>query len=248
MTSSESDGERRMMGALLRSVRRLSIAILLLGTILQVPLPLAAQPMDAVADTRLSNPTLTDPRQVDFRQAKHRYTERLSDEHHPFDPRIDRFVTVPRQSGHRMAIGNQSSSAVQNRIGRRFKGYSETLHGNDPSPWEQRLALAQGGYYVAAGLWPILHMRSFERVTGPKTDDWLVKTVGAMIAVVGGGLVYSRLRDGPSNDLQVVAVGSAAALTIVDVTYVAQGRISRIYLLDAVAELALIVGWALAWD
>lgn len=39
----------------------------------------------------------------------------------------------------------------------------------------------QGIYYVASGLWPLLHMRSFEAVTGPKRDKWLVNTVGALI-------------------------------------------------------------------
>lgn len=43
----------------------------------------------------------------------------------------------------------------------------------------------------------------------------------------------------------MVAAGSAAALAIVDVTYVVRGRISRIYLLDAAAELALVVGWGI---
>lgn len=114
------------------------------------------------------------------------------------------------------------------------------------SRWERRLAIAQGSYYVVTGIWPILHMRSFEKVTGPKTDDWLVKTVGAMITVVGGSLLISGLRDGPSDDMKLVAAGSAAALAAVDVTYVVKGRISRIYLLDAAAEVALLIGWGLA--
>ncbi len=112
--------------------------------------------------------------------------------------------------------------------------------------WARRLALLQGGYYTATGLWPILHMRSFEQVTGPKTDDWLVKTVGGLIAVLGGTLLASGLRDAPSRDLATVALGSAVALTAVDVIYVAQGRISRIYLLDAAVESALIAGWIVA--
>ncbi|MBV8580277.1 MAG: hypothetical protein JOZ86_06540, partial [Candidatus Eremiobacteraeota bacterium] len=37
-------------------------------------------------------------------------------------------------------------------------------------------------YYLATGLWPLLDMRSFELVTGRKTDRWLVKMVGALAA------------------------------------------------------------------
>jgi hypothetical protein len=38
--------------------------------------------------------------------------------------------------------------------------------------------IAQSIYYIATGLWPVFNLRSFERVTGPKTDGWLVKQAG----------------------------------------------------------------------
>jgi hypothetical protein len=44
---------------------------------------------------------------------------------------------------------------------------------------------AQGLYYILTGLWPVVSMQSFELVTGPKTDDWLVQTVGLLLAVIG---------------------------------------------------------------
>jgi hypothetical protein len=39
--------------------------------------------------------------------------------------------------------------------------------------------------------------RSFEAVTGPKRDDWLVKTIGGLIAMVGATLIGAgwALRD-----------------------------------------------------
>src|SRR5438874_8318552 len=45
-------------------------------------------------------------------------------------------------------------------------------------------ALAQGAYYVVSGVWPLLNMDSFEMVTGPKMDRWLVRTVGLLISVI----------------------------------------------------------------
>jgi len=45
----------------------------------------------------------------------------------------------------------------------------------------------------------------------------------------------------------LVAAGSAAALATIDTVYVAKGRISPVYLLDAVAEIGLVVGWARLW-
>ena len=100
---------------------------------------------------------------------------------------------------------------------------------------------AQGAYYTLTGLWPLVHMASFEAVTGPKTEDWLVRMVGLLAAVIGATLLTAgRHRQEPLAIL-VLAVGSATAFTAVDVWYTMRGEISRIYLADAVAEIGLVV-------
>jgi hypothetical protein len=107
----------------------------------------------------------------------------------------------------------------------------------------QRLARAQGIYYVATGSWPLIHMRSFEFVLGPKKEHWLVRTVGVLLIANG----MSQLRvDSAAADIGAVrrtGVATAAALTLIDLTYALPGRISRIYLLDALVE----AGWIVAW-
>ncbi len=109
-----------------------------------------------------------------------------------------------------------------------------------------RLARLQAVYYFISGVWPLIDIRTFEAVTGPKADRWLVKTVGALVAATGLGLaVASRRR--PSPELALVAAGNAAALAVIDVVYVAKRRISPIYLLDAAAELPLAAGWLWLW-
>ena len=55
-----------------------------------------------------------------------------------------------------------------------------------PSP--RALAAIQAAYLVSSGVWPILHRRSFERVTGRKQDFWLVRTVGGLAAASGASL------------------------------------------------------------
>src|SRR5207253_4600 len=40
-------------------------------------------------------------------------------------------------------------------------------------PPAARVAIVQGAYLVAAGLWPILDLGSFMKVTGPKFEGWL---------------------------------------------------------------------------
>jgi hypothetical protein len=111
---------------------------------------------------------------------------------------------------------------------------------------EARMALVQGGFYVATGLWPIVHLKSFEAVTGPKLEGWLVKMVGALITVIGGTLLSAGQQRRVTPEVRMLGMASAAAFTLVDVIYRAKRRIAPVYLLDAAAELALIAGWGVA--
>ena len=81
----------------------------------------------------------------------------------------------------------------------------------------RRVPVLQGVYFLLTGVWPLISMRSFEAVTGPKVDRWLVKTVGVLIAVIGASLLADARR--PSRGATVLGAGSAAALGGVDVIY-----------------------------
>lgn len=107
----------------------------------------------------------------------------------------------------------------------------------------------QGLYYGLTGLWPIVHIDSFLKVTGPKTDLWLVKTVGLLIVVIGATLGLSAYRRQWSAEIAVLAIGSAVVLAAVDGVYVLKRRIMKVYLLDAAGEVGLLALWgvALAW-
>jgi hypothetical protein len=101
---------------------------------------------------------------------------------------------------------------------------------------------AQGGYYALTGLWPIVHLPSFEVVTGPKVDDWLVHMVGLLATAIGIALVVAPLRgEARTVTAVVLAVGSALAFAAIDLWYGLGGRISPIYLADAVVELGWLV-------
>jgi energy-converting hydrogenase Eha subunit E len=110
------------------------------------------------------------------------------------------------------------------------------------------LAVAQGLYFLATGVWPLVSIRTFEAVTGPKADDWLVKTVGVQVAVVGAVLVLAGSRGEVSPEIVALATGSALGLMGIDVWYVARGVIPRIYLMDAACELVLSALWVAAWS
>jgi hypothetical protein len=112
----------------------------------------------------------------------------------------------------------------------------------------RRQALAaQSAYFAVTGVWPLLDERSFQAVTGPKLEMWLAKTVGAAVAAAGASLAVAAARRRESEpEVLTLAFGSAAALGLVDLVYVAKGRISPVYLVDAVAEAALAVAIARA--
>ena len=110
-------------------------------------------------------------------------------------------------------------------------------------PTRSRVARAQGAYFLSTGIWPLLDRASFERVTGPKADFWLAQTVGVLVGVVGGVLLLSENRNRITRELELLAVGSAAGLGLVDVVFSLRGRISKVYLFDAALEAAFVAGW-----
>lgn len=105
------------------------------------------------------------------------------------------------------------------------------------------LALTQAAYYAGSGLWPIVDIETFESVTGPKLERWLVKTVGAVVTAVGASLAVAACTDPGRPETVVLGAGSAAALGGVDVVYVAKRQISPVYLVDAVVQALFVAGW-----
>ena len=106
--------------------------------------------------------------------------------------------------------------------------------------------MAQGSFYLLTGVWPLVSMRTFEAVTGPKADDWLVQMVGLLAAVIGTVLL-TALRSGRAHEVLLLAAGSAASFAAIDLRYGLSGRISPIYLADAVVELGFLAVAGLAW-
>ena len=110
---------------------------------------------------------------------------------------------------------------------------------------EHTVSLIQGGYFLVTGIWPLLSMNTFLKVTGPKTDLWLVKTVGMILAVIGATLIVAYIEGAINLPIILLAIGSALSLAIVEIIYVAKRIISPIYLGDAIVELILVGWWIL---
>ena len=114
---------------------------------------------------------------------------------------------------------------------------------SNPFWTEQAVLLAQAGVYILTGLWAILDIDSFQAVTGPKTDLWLVRTVGLLVTVIGGVLLLAARNSRAPLEVMVLAVGAAVGLALVDVIIVFTRTASPIYLLDAALELGLAAWW-----
>jgi hypothetical protein len=110
---------------------------------------------------------------------------------------------------------------------------------------ERSVAAGQAALYAATGIWPLVHMASFEAVTGPKRERWLVRTVGVLVAGIGATLALAAWRRSFGPEIRLLGGASAAGLAAVDLWYAGvRRRISPIYLADAAAEIALGVAWA----
>lgn len=107
----------------------------------------------------------------------------------------------------------------------------------------ETLAILQGGYFLVTGVWPLFSSRTFQMITGPKHDLWLVKTVGVTIAAIGASLILAGARGEVAPAIALLAAGSAAGLGAIDVIYALKKVISPVYLLDAAVEAVLVIWW-----
>jgi len=105
------------------------------------------------------------------------------------------------------------------------------------------LLYIQSFYFLITALWPLLHMRSFLKITGPKTDLWLVRTVAVLLLAISTCFFLSLLSGELSLPVRALAAVSAALLAMIDFYYSLKGTISKVYLIDGVLEILFLVAW-----
>ena len=107
------------------------------------------------------------------------------------------------------------------------------------------VAGAHAAYLVATGVWPIVHRGSFEAVTGPKSDYWLVRTVGGLATAAGVTLGIAALRGRRPPEAVVLALSTGLVFGLADVR--AARTESWIYLGDLGVQLVLAPVWLRHW-
>jgi len=85
------------------------------------------------------------------------------------------------------------------------------------------------------------------KVTGPKTDLWLVKTVGVLVLASGAAMIVAYTRHNTSPDILLLALGEAFFLLLIDVIYTIKKIIRPIYLADAIIQIGFVI-WIVAYQ
>lgn len=105
-----------------------------------------------------------------------------------------------------------------------------------------RLPVLQAAYYAASGAAPIAAYRLFERLSGPKREPWLVKTMGLVTLAIAS--VLARAPRDPDPQTRLLGLSAALAYGVADVWYAGvRRRISPVYLLDALVEATFVAAW-----
>ncbi len=104
------------------------------------------------------------------------------------------------------------------------------------------LGEAQGWFNLIGGAWPLLSLRTFEAIFGPKTDRWLEYTVAGLLVTNGACQVIAARRS-DATTARSLGGGTAVTLFAIDVIFVSTGRIRWTYLVDAAFE----AGWLGLW-
>ncbi|MFN8122435.1 MAG: hypothetical protein U0237_08405 [Thermoleophilia bacterium] len=112
----------------------------------------------------------------------------------------------------------------------------------DRAVW-RRVARVQGWYLLVTGVWPLIHMRSFVALTGPKRDLWLVRSTGAALGAVGAALLAADARGRVDPPTALAGCLTAAGLAAVDLSPGPPGTISRMYRADGIVEAAFTMAW-----
>jgi hypothetical protein len=101
----------------------------------------------------------------------------------------------------------------------------------------------QAIYIFVMAIWPIIHIESFMEVTGPKTDIWLVKTVGALLIPISITMITHLVIHSETKPLTMLGGSTALAFICIDLYYSLNDTISNIYLADAAIEFFFLIGW-----
>ena len=105
------------------------------------------------------------------------------------------------------------------------------------------LIYSQGVYTLLTAVWPLVDIQSFMRVTGPKTDIWLVKTVGAILIPISITLMSYAWIKTDKRPALLLGMLTCISFIVIDFYYASADVISDIYMLDGLLEIGFLIYW-----
>jgi hypothetical protein len=109
----------------------------------------------------------------------------------------------------------------------------------------QTLSLAQGIYVALTALWALVDIDSFMKVTGPKTDIWLVKTVAVLLVPIALCFLAGGALPAESQLVVLMGLTTSAGLAFIDFYYTGKGVIKWVYLIDGIIESLFFILWVI---
>ncbi len=107
--------------------------------------------------------------------------------------------------------------------------------------WRRTVMIAQGAYYVLAGLWPLVHFSSFSSILAMQVNPFQAQSFGAVLVVVGGNLVEAARREPPGQSPTLLGAAVAGAIAVVSMVWLPRlAGFSGLWV-DLVVEVAIAV-------
>lgn len=98
---------------------------------------------------------------------------------------------------------------------------------------------------MMGGLWPLLHLSSFEAVTGAKVDDFLVRSVAGILVWTGGLLLLRPRQREDGVGLPLAALGISLVLGLVALIGSISGTLRWVYFIDGGMHLLFATCWCI---
>ena len=113
------------------------------------------------------------------------------------------------------------------------------------TPITRLLIGLHAAYLLIGGAWPLVHMPSFEAVTGPKDEHWLVRSVAGILIVISITL-FAQLGKGRIEYAAITtAMGASFVLAMVGIITAIAAVISPIYLVDGAVHFFFFACWCI---
>lgn len=102
--------------------------------------------------------------------------------------------------------------------------------------------LAQGGYYILTGLWPLAHFSSFSRAVALSVNPFQAQAFGAVLVVIGAHLLEAGRREPPGNSATLLGIAIAGAIAVVDLVWLPRLAAPSALWGDLLMEVAIAIG------